>query len=70
MGLNMADRLPENLTFAELRRFVPYSRFHISRLEADGKFPKRIKLGEGPFGRVVWCTSEILAWLEAKRKAA
>lgn len=66
----MTDRLPENLTFAELRRFVPYSRFHVSRLEADGKFPKRIKIGEGPFGRVVWKTDDVLAWLDEKRRAA
>ena len=65
----MTDRLPEYLVFAELQRFVPYSRFHIARLEAAGKFPKRIKLGEGAWGRIAWRTSDVLRWLKERAAA-
>jgi prophage regulatory protein len=37
------------ITFKELRALkgIPFSREHLRRLEADGKFPKRIRLAEG-----------------------
>jgi prophage regulatory protein len=49
---------------------IPYSPQHIARLEAAGKFPKRIQLGQN---RVAWLLSEIDEWLNvriAKRDAA
>ena len=48
---------------------IPYSPQHIARLEAAGKFPKRIQLGQN---RVAWLLSEIDEWLNvriAKRDA-
>ena len=39
---------------------IPYSFQHISRLEAAGKFPKRIPLGAH---RVAWLQEEVLAWI-------
>ena len=36
---------------------------HIARLEAAGKFPKRIRLG---VNRVGWLEQEVLAWLEER----
>lgn len=39
---------------------VSYSKAHIDRLEAAGKFPKRIRLGQG---RVAWVEDEIDAWI-------
>ena len=45
----------------ELRRLVPYSAAHIYRLESQGKFPRRVKIGAG---RVGWLESELSAWLE------
>ena len=42
---------------------ISYSRPHLRRLEAAGKFPKRVYMGEG---RVAWVESEIDAWLEEK----
>ena len=44
------------------KKGVPYSRVHTDRLEAAGKFPKRIYLSENT---VVWSEEEIDAWLEA-----
>jgi predicted DNA-binding transcriptional regulator AlpA len=41
-------------------RGIDYSRSHLWRLEAEGRFPKRVKLGNG---RVAWIGSEIDAYL-------
>jgi prophage regulatory protein len=59
------------LTFTELKlkHSIPYSRRQIDRLEAAGKFPKRVAIGEH---RVAWVASEIAAYLEiliAKRSS-
>jgi prophage regulatory protein len=40
---------------------VLYSRRHLDRLEMEGKFPKRVALGEG---RVGWVTSEVVAHVD------
>jgi prophage regulatory protein len=45
---------------SERQRLVPYSHTHILRLENQGRFPKRLKLGPG---RVGWLLSEIEAWI-------
>ena len=42
---------------------IPYSPQHIARLEAAGKFPKRIQLGQN---RVVWLVAEIEEWLNER----
>lgn len=42
---------------------IPYSAQHIARLEAAGKFPKRIRLGQN---RVAWLLSEVEEWLDAR----
>jgi prophage regulatory protein len=49
----------------ERRRLVPYSDMQIWRLEQEGRFPKRIRLG--PY-RVGWSLAEITEW-QAARKA-
>lgn len=46
-----------------LRVMVLYSPQHIQRLEDAGKFPKRVRLGQG---RVGWVESEVLDWLNAR----
>ena len=46
-----------------LKTMIPYSRQHIARLEADGRFPKRVQLGQC---RVAWLLSEVEAWMEAR----
>ncbi len=47
----------------ERRQLIPYSDMHIWRLERDGKFPRRIKIGPN---RVAWLLSEVSAWIEGK----
>jgi len=42
---------------------VVYSPAHIARLEADGRFPKRVRLGTG---RVAWVEGEIQDWIAAR----
>ena len=56
----MSDVLPRVITRKELRQLVPYTPQHILRLEKQGKFPKRIKIGER---RVAWWLHEVMAWL-------
>ena len=49
---------------------IPYCPQHIARLEAAGKFPKRIQLGQN---RVAWLLAEVEEWLDeriAKRDAS
>lgn len=51
------------LSFPELRdRGVLHGRRQIDRLEADGKFPKRVPIGAN---RVGWVASEIEDWVDA-----
>ncbi|CAA7616962.1 AlpA family transcriptional regulator [Magnetospirillum sp. SS-4] len=42
---------------------IPYTPQHIGRLEAAGKFPKRVNLGPG---RVAWLMSEVDAWVSER----
>lgn len=42
---------------------IPYTPQHIARLEAAGKFPKRVNLGPG---RVAWLLSEVDAWVRER----
>lgn len=39
---------------------IPYTPQHIARLEAAGKFPKRVRLGPN---RVAWLLSEVEGWI-------
>ena len=41
----------------------PYCPAHIARLDAAGKFPKRVKLGAS---RVAWVAEEVEAWIEGR----
>ena len=54
------DRL---LPWSEVEKRVPYSRQHVGRLEAAGKFPRRVQVGPG---RVAWVESEICRWQESR----
>lgn len=62
---NIPDQLQEHvlLTRSELLGLVPYTMAHIYRLEAAGRFPARIKVGEH---RVAWRLSEVLTWLQSR----
>ena len=51
------------LSKKQVRETVLYSPAHIARLEAEGRFPKRVKLGAG---RVGWVDEEVQNWLHAR----
>jgi len=51
------------LSKRQLKELVLYSPQHISRLEAAGQFPKRVRLGAN---RVGWVESEVLDWLQER----
>ena len=51
------------LRIAKVVEKVGYSRMHIYRLEKDGKFPKRIRLGPNSVG---WLEHEIDDWIKVK----
>lgn len=50
------------ITLQELLTIVPYTATHIYRLEAQGLFPRRVRVGPA---RVAWRLAEIIEWLEA-----
>jgi len=55
------------LDYPALRqRGIPWSRVHIARLEAAGKFPLHINLGDNS---IAWFEDEIDDFLEAKAAA-
>ena len=49
----------------ELQKKVPFSRATFWRLEKDGLFPKRIKIGKKS---VAWLVSDIDDWISQKAK--
>jgi len=51
------------LSFKQVREKVLYCRAHVDRLEKAGKFPKRVRLGQG---RVGWWEHEVDEWLLSK----
>jgi prophage regulatory protein len=58
---------PSDLMLKEERAaMVPLSEPTIWRLERDGQFPRRIKIGPK---RVAWLRSEVTAWIAAKAAA-
>ena len=48
----------------ERRLLVPYSDMHIRRMEKDGRFPRRIRLGPK---RVGWSLREVVGWIEERK---
>ena len=55
--------LPRIISKKELKRIIPYTPQHILRLEKQGKFPKRIQVGER---RVGWLLSDVESWIESR----
>lgn len=47
-----------------LKKLVPYTVDHLTKLENEGLFPRRISIGPK---RVVWLEREVLQWLDSKR---
>jgi prophage regulatory protein len=54
------------LSKRQLKELVLYSSQHIQRLEHANRFPKRVRLGNGPRSRVGWIESEIMDWLQKR----
>jgi predicted DNA-binding transcriptional regulator AlpA len=52
--------------WGEVHRLVGYCRMQVDRLEKADGFPRRIKLGKGRGGRVMWRRSEILTWIDGR----
>lgn len=52
---------PSELVLApEIRARIPYSLNHLRRLEVQGEFPKRVRIGAN---RVAWLRTEIDQWI-------
>ena len=49
-----------------LKTLLPYSRQHILRMEKENRFPKRVRLGNGPRSRCGWVETEVLKWIADK----
>ena len=54
------------LSKKQVKHLTTLSFTHMRRLEDLGSFPKRLRLGEGRYARVVFLEVEILAWMEAQ----
>ena len=50
----------------QLRMVILLSMTQIDRLEREGKFPKRIALGDFANSRVGWLVDEVHAWLQER----
>ncbi|MBG6154759.1 putative DNA-binding transcriptional regulator AlpA [Labrenzia sp. EL_159] len=57
----MYDERNAVIDFHQLAKIVPLSRSQIWRLEKEGRFPARIKIGRR---KVAWRYSEIIDWIE------
>ena len=60
----MSDTL-RLLTKKQVKDLCLYSYAHTARLEAQGLFPKRVKLGKHRGSRVGYPEGEIRAWLQS-----
>ncbi len=54
------------LSKKQVKELVLYSFAHTARLEKMGRFPQRVRLGNGPRCRVGWLESEIHDWLRER----
>ena len=63
MLFNHGDIVMRILSKRQLKELVLYSPQHIARLEAAGKFPKRVQIDPN---RVGWVENEVLDWLQER----
>lgn len=54
------------LSKRQVKDLVLYSPQHIARLEKVGRFPKRVRLGNGPRSRVGWIEQEVMDWMQKR----
>ena len=56
-----ADNNTPDLILAEdIAQRIPYSQNHLRRLETQGKFPRRVRIGAN---RVAWVRQEVDDWI-------
>jgi predicted DNA-binding transcriptional regulator AlpA len=67
-SVNISD-LDRIIRWKELSQLVPYSAMHVRRLEKLGRFPTRIKLGEGKRAAVGWSSREVIQLINARMAA-
>jgi prophage regulatory protein len=53
------------ITSAEIKILIPYSPQQIKRMEDDGRFPNRLRLGPN---KICWVKEEVENWLEERLK--
>lgn len=57
-----AQDTPRRLIFPdEVRSISRYSAQHLRRLEENGEFPRRVRIGKN---RIAWLRSEVEQWLD------
>jgi prophage regulatory protein len=54
---------PDFMMSDEVEARVPYSRAHLYRLEDQGEFPKRKRIGAN---RIAWKRAEVEEWLSTR----
>lgn len=57
---------PEFIVADEIAQRIPYSQNQLRRLEAQGTFPKRVRMGAN---RVAWVREEVDHWIAARLNA-
>jgi prophage regulatory protein len=57
---------PELIVADEIAQRIPYSQNQLRRLEAQGTFPKRVRIGAN---RVAWVREEVDHWIAARLNA-
>jgi len=57
---------PEFIVADEIAQRIPYSQNQLRRLEAQGTFPKRVRIGAN---RVAWVRAEIEHWINDRMGA-
>ena len=57
---------PELIVADEIAQRIPYSQSQLRRLEAQGSFPKRVRIGAN---RVAWVREEIDNWIKDRMNA-
>ena len=64
--MSTLNTTPEFIVADEIARRIPYSQNQLRRLEAQGSFPKRVRIGAN---RVAWVREEIDNWIQARVNA-
>ena len=54
------------LSKKETKALTLYSDAQRDRLEAAGRFPRRVRLGEGRYARVGYVDTEVFEWMAAR----